>query len=126
MFQIAIALGGKLWIGSSRPCINQAYHSSCKDESINLAVCVGYNATPTWYSPGAATLQQRCADLEILREAEDKGDLALSANSWLSGLVDHVGILVRKKLPGSPWLFSLGALSPAWRRWGGRRSQWPC
>ena len=90
-------------------CFSAKKSSSSNAEFFPMQEIVGYNSNPKWYSPGAAHVSQRHADLYLVREFAARDQLCDMKNSWLNTLVNAPRLLLRKKSwPGDRWVFVLG------------------
>ena len=79
------------------------------DTKVPFHDVAGYSQTPKWYSPGAASLGQRHADLLLVREYDSQNKLGAMRVSWMCTLANAPRLMLRKK-EWSPdrWVFSLG------------------
>ena len=84
-----------------------------EDKALDLREIIGYGQ-PSWYSPGAATLNACFCDLALFEDLEARKQLNLAGSAWLSCFLDGTNLLVRRKAKSEGeeacWYFAIGCV----------------
>ena len=74
----------------SAKCISlddDVFKAKVKNESLPFGVVSGYKQTPDWYSPGASSWCTAVADLYMIRDCINLGDMKYIDYAWKAGIM---------------------------------------
>lgn len=96
---------------------SDAFHYSV-DSSLPFSKVIGYGKAD-WYSPSADGAAVEHADHALLRHLRQQGDIQLLRNLWLSVFLKVPGLMLRRRVGGESWYFSIadipGSAGLGWR-----------